>query len=278
MIEIPRSFSIAIQSEVTPRRPALPCTAPGGVDRRRVQRERLGQGGLARVGVADHREGPPPRPPHPARPRPTRTASQHLSPTPRQHSLSKLSASHSARRPIPNRRRSRSILPNGRVVPRQRTMTARRRRPTGQARPWQPISLPTRRTRQPTRPRHHSPPPATIPRSQPPPTVPATNPGPSHHPGPRIPRPIPRTPLPGPPLTEPLNSAPRLPSPSRPIHSTAQPRSPPPRPSTSTWGQSCTGATPSNRDKSVNEACKFGPKSLGGTATAMRLTHQSRLP
>ena len=28
MIEIPRSFSIDIQSEVTPRRPALPCTAP----------------------------------------------------------------------------------------------------------------------------------------------------------------------------------------------------------------------------------------------------------
>src|SRR5690242_12187150 len=27
-MEIPRSFSIAIQSEVTPRRPALPCTAP----------------------------------------------------------------------------------------------------------------------------------------------------------------------------------------------------------------------------------------------------------
>src|ERR1700737_4666013 len=25
---MPRSFSIAIQSEVTPRRPALPCTAP----------------------------------------------------------------------------------------------------------------------------------------------------------------------------------------------------------------------------------------------------------
>src|SRR3984957_6536935 len=27
-MEMPRSFSIAIQSEVTPRRPALPCTAP----------------------------------------------------------------------------------------------------------------------------------------------------------------------------------------------------------------------------------------------------------
>src|SRR6201996_745340 len=27
-MEIPRSFSIDIQSEVTPRRPALPCTAP----------------------------------------------------------------------------------------------------------------------------------------------------------------------------------------------------------------------------------------------------------
>src|SRR5262249_47025194 len=28
VIEMPRSFSMAIQSEVTPRRPALPCTAP----------------------------------------------------------------------------------------------------------------------------------------------------------------------------------------------------------------------------------------------------------
>ena len=28
VIEMPRSFSIDIQSEVTPRRPALPCTAP----------------------------------------------------------------------------------------------------------------------------------------------------------------------------------------------------------------------------------------------------------
>src|ERR1700750_3012370 len=27
-MEIPRSFSLDIQSEVTPRRPALPCTAP----------------------------------------------------------------------------------------------------------------------------------------------------------------------------------------------------------------------------------------------------------
>src|ERR1700761_4380917 len=27
-MEMPRAFSIAIQSEVTPRRPALPCTAP----------------------------------------------------------------------------------------------------------------------------------------------------------------------------------------------------------------------------------------------------------
>src|ERR1700691_3049686 len=27
-MEMPRSFSIDIQSEVTPRRPALPCTAP----------------------------------------------------------------------------------------------------------------------------------------------------------------------------------------------------------------------------------------------------------
>jgi hypothetical protein len=32
-----------------------------GVDRRRVQRQRLGQRGLARVGVTDHRERPPPR-------------------------------------------------------------------------------------------------------------------------------------------------------------------------------------------------------------------------
>ncbi len=31
MIEIPRARSIAIQSEVTPRRPALPCTAPAWV-------------------------------------------------------------------------------------------------------------------------------------------------------------------------------------------------------------------------------------------------------
>ncbi len=28
---MPRSFSMAIQSEVTPRRPALPCTAPAWV-------------------------------------------------------------------------------------------------------------------------------------------------------------------------------------------------------------------------------------------------------
>ena len=31
MMEIPRARSIAIQSDVTPRRPALPCTAPAWV-------------------------------------------------------------------------------------------------------------------------------------------------------------------------------------------------------------------------------------------------------
>ena len=56
---MPRAFSISIQSETVAWRPALPCTAPGLADHLGVQRQRLGQRGLARVGVADHGERAP---------------------------------------------------------------------------------------------------------------------------------------------------------------------------------------------------------------------------
>ena len=55
---MPRAFSISIQSETVARRPALPCTAPASEMTLGVQRERLGERGLAGVGVGDHREGP----------------------------------------------------------------------------------------------------------------------------------------------------------------------------------------------------------------------------
>jgi hypothetical protein len=44
-----------------PAPPRLAVHRAGGVDRRRVQRQRLGQRGLARVRMADNRERPPPR-------------------------------------------------------------------------------------------------------------------------------------------------------------------------------------------------------------------------
>ena len=60
-MEMPRFCSISIQSEVTRRRSPRAFTAPADCERPAVEQELLGEGGLARVRVADDGEGAPAR-------------------------------------------------------------------------------------------------------------------------------------------------------------------------------------------------------------------------
>ena len=61
LIEIPRCFSISIQSEVVLRWFAFARTAPAKVNRAAVKQQLLGQGRLTGVRMRDNRERAPAR-------------------------------------------------------------------------------------------------------------------------------------------------------------------------------------------------------------------------